>query len=92
MAFFSATKNHKPPTFTRKIRGLCLQNVAVKKRLETPRERILETSPTAYKGCSLVACVEVGPQVKRTGLQNMATLVSGARKKAPAPGLDMGAS
>ena len=59
--FFQPQKNHKPLTFSRKIRGLCLYNVAVKKRFETTRERILETSPTAYKGCSLVACVESVP-------------------------------
>ena len=31
---FSDAKNHKPPTFSRKIRGLCLLNVAVKERFE----------------------------------------------------------
>jgi len=58
----------------------------MKKRFETTRERILETSPTAYKGCSLMACVEVVPRVKLTGLQNTATLgVIGFRspKKGP---------
>ncbi len=31
---FLDAKNHKPPTFSRKIRGLCLLNVAVKERFE----------------------------------------------------------
>ena len=31
---FSDGKNHKPPIFSRKIRGLCLLNVAVKERFE----------------------------------------------------------
>lgn len=32
--FFLDTKNHKPPTFSRRIRGLRFQNVAVKERFE----------------------------------------------------------
>lgn len=32
--YFSDVKNHKPPTFSRKIRGLRFQNVAVKERFE----------------------------------------------------------
>lgn len=31
---FSDAKNHKPPAFSRKTRGLCLLNVAVKERFE----------------------------------------------------------
>ena len=31
---FLDARNHKPPTFSRKIRGLCLLNVAVKERFE----------------------------------------------------------
>ncbi|CAI8761260.1 hypothetical protein EMIT0P258_60035 [Pseudomonas sp. IT-P258] len=31
---FSDAKNHKPPTFSRKVGGLCLQNLAVKERFE----------------------------------------------------------
>lgn len=31
---FPDAKNHKPPTFSRKIRGLRLLNVAVKERFE----------------------------------------------------------
>lgn len=31
---FPDARNHKPPTFSRKIRGLCLLNVAVKERFE----------------------------------------------------------
>lgn len=33
-AQFSDTKNHKPLTFSRKIKGLCFQNLAVKERFE----------------------------------------------------------
>ena len=32
--YFPDARNHKPPTFSRKIRGLCLLNVAVKERFE----------------------------------------------------------
>ena len=32
--YFLDAKNHKPPTFSRKIRGLRFQNVAVKERFE----------------------------------------------------------
>ena len=31
---FPDARNHKPPTFSRKIGGLCLLNVAVKERFE----------------------------------------------------------
>ena len=34
IAHLADAKNHKPPTFSRKIRGLCLLNVAVKERFE----------------------------------------------------------
>lgn len=34
MGYFLDAKNHKPPTFSRKIRGLRLLNVAVKERFE----------------------------------------------------------
>ncbi len=33
-SYFLDAKNHKPPTFSRKIRGLRFQNVAVKERFE----------------------------------------------------------
>jgi hypothetical protein len=32
--YFLDAKNHKPPTFSRKIKGLRFQNVAVKERFE----------------------------------------------------------
>ena len=59
--YFPDARNHKPPTFSRKIRGLCLLNVAVKERFETARPRFFKSRPPVYKGCGGAVCVKTFP-------------------------------
>ena len=48
--YFLDAKNHKPPTFSRKTRGLCLHNVAVKERFETTRKVTFIMQVTGLRG------------------------------------------
>ena len=60
--YFSDAKNHKPPTFSRKIRGLRFQNVAVKERFESTRTLNLAADAPEYKGSSGASCAKAFPR------------------------------
>lgn len=66
--FFSNARNHKPPIFSRKIGGLCLQNVAVKERFESTRTLNLSADGPEYKGSSGASCAKAFPRYSHAHL------------------------
>lgn len=60
--YFLDAKNHKPPTFSRKIKGLRFQNVAVKERFESTRTLNRSAETPEYKGSSGASCEKAFPR------------------------------
>ena len=55
------SRRQKPPTFSRKTRGLCLLTVPLKERFDTARPRFFKSRPPGYKGCRGAVCVKTFP-------------------------------